>query len=227
MIQHAIGSWTTTGLLTSNDQIKLVNKLNEKLQGSDFNASVFLGESHMTLKMLADSAIRIAKAVHHIKKLDVAGAARSLFEGTTRAPLKKHDWKQNRPGSGSAKNAANLWLELQYGWLPLLNDAEECAKSLAHYLGTPLFNTYRVTVRRETRRFVLTNSPGPYAINTVVRQGHQRGLIALIGEKPTALAQLGLLDPELVAWNSCLSHSWPIGSYQLGHGWKHELQPVV
>lgn len=192
------GSWGAASLLNANDQIKLVGKLNEKLQGSDFNASVFLGEGHQTLNMLADSAIRLAKAGWHMRKGDFVGAVRALFEGTTRKPLKRH--LTMKPfATDSAKNLANNWLELQYGWLPLLNDAEACAQSIAAYLNEPLRSTYRCSVRREVD-ITLSQVIFSETWTTPQTKSHRRSLIAIIAEKPTAIQQLGLLDPELVAW---------------------------
>lgn len=199
------GAWSAESLLTSNDQIRLVNKLTEQLKGSDFNMSVFLGEGHQTLKLLADTAIRVAKAGHHVRKGDLKGASRSLFEGTSRKPLANHDWKKNptwssNATSDAAKNLSSRWLELQYGWLPLLNDAEECAKSLAHYLNFPVTKTYRVQVRRETNKDVTANPNGLTTLTHHQVKSHRRSLVARISEKPTGFATLGLLDPELVAW---------------------------
>jgi hypothetical protein len=196
-----IGGWNSIDSLTANDQYQLIQKLNVLLKGSDFNMSVFLGEGHQTLKLLADSATRIAKALHHAKKLDVFGAARSLLEGTSRKPLPKHDWKRKLPGQESAKNVSALWLELQYGWRPLLSDAEASAQSLAHALNVPMRQTYRTKVRRET---ILKYGPTDVGsgnmqsyLNAKVRT---RYLVARIAEPPSALAQLGLLNPELVLW---------------------------
>lgn len=196
-----IGAWNSVNALTANDQYKLIQKLNELIKGSDFNMSTFLGESNQTLKMLADSATRIAKALHHAKKLDVFGAARSLFEGTSRKPLPKHDWTKNRPGSGSAKNASALWLELQYGWRPLLGDAEACAQSIAHAVNVPFRQTYRTKVRRETFYKIGPIDVGSGNIQTAIgAKVRTRYLVAEISEKPSVLAQLGLLNPEVVAW---------------------------
>lgn len=201
MWAHGNPSWAAVSLLTANDQIRLVNKLREKLQGSDFNMSVFLGEGHQTLKLLADSAIRIAKAGVHAKKGDFTGAARALWEGTTRAPLKRrpNDWSNN---PRDAQQIANNWLELQYGWRPLLQDAAGAAEMLAHHLSVPAQSTYRVAVRREVdsnyRSQVGTN-PANWA-DSLSAKVHRRSLIARITETPSTIAKLGLLDPELVIW---------------------------
>lgn len=202
-LASVVSPWSTSNppLLNDNDQLKLVGRLIDQLQGSDFNMSVFLGEGHQTLGMLADTAIRVRKAISHARRLDVLGAARSLFEGTNRQPLRRHDWRLNKPGATSAHNSANLWLELQYGWKPLLNDAYGMAQSLAHAMLTPFTQTYRANVRRETSRSASAiNFEWTYSCD--VYRMMRRSLIAKISEDENsgAAARLGLLDPELVAW---------------------------
>nr|UJQ85023.1 MAG: hypothetical protein 1 [Leviviridae sp.] len=200
-------------LFSANDEIRLVNKLKERLQGSDFNMSVFLGEGHQTVKMLGDSAIRIAKGLYFAKKGDIKGAARALLEGSSRAPLKnRHAWDPRHPAEthfpnfkGDAKNAANIWLELQYGWRPLVNDAEAAAHALAHHLSVPARKSYRVKINRNT--VVWGNAPQTdyrtfgYCKQSLAK-GHTRWILARIAESdlPTTVQKLGLQDPELVAW---------------------------
>lgn len=216
-------------LFTANDEIKLVAKLREKLQGSDFNMSVFLGEGHQTLKMIGDSAIRIAKAGYHAKRGDITGAARALFEGTNRKPVKGHGQfglSSDRKYSNfknDARNASSIWLELQYGWLPLLQDAEGAAHALAHHLTVPARKSYKV--RRKLTSFAWGNAvQTDYRTFGYCRQRvnyiHERGVIARIQEKdlPTTLQKLGLMDPELVLWELLpfsFVADWfvPIGSY--------------
>lgn len=196
MATYGVTTWAPATLLTANDQIRLVNKLREKLQGSDFNMSVFLGEGHQTLRLLGDSAIRIAKALHHARKLDVRGVMHSLFTGTSRKPVPR-DWKTPQP-----KDAASIWLEFQYGWKPLLQDAAGAAEQLAHHLNVPAQTTHRVSVRRESLLFrdaQVGSFPTHRSVAASVRV-HRRSLIARIDESPSVASLTGVLDPELVAW---------------------------
>jgi len=231
-------------LFGPNDDIKLVNKLKERMQGSDFNPSVFLGEAHQSLRMIADAAIRIAKSGYHLRKGDLSGAARSLLEGTSRQPLKpRHKWDPRHPERGSypnlrgdTKNLANNWLELQYGWLPLLSDAEGAAELLAHHLEVPLRTTYRVVQRRQETKTFLNNDGVPNGIGVTGSRGrnvvtHSRMLIARVEEDlhPTLAAKLGLLDPELVAWELLpfsFVADWfiPIGDFMEARAFSNRLK---
>lgn len=208
-------TWTAVDLLTANHQLKLLGKLREKLTGSDFNMSVFLGEGHKTLEMIGDTAIRIAKAVHHLRKGDLAGVARSLLEGTSRSPVKPY--QKMKPFKPTAAAMSSKWLELQYGWKPLLDDTYNGMQSLAHQLSVPAQQTYRMSVRTESIiEDVKTGWKAPI-YNRSVRV-HRRSLKVIVSEHPSFLAKLGLTDPTNVAWE-LLPFSFvvdwfiPIGSY--------------
>lgn len=198
-------------LLNANDQIALIGKLREKLYGSDFNASVLLGESRQTLNLIADSAIRIAKAGYHVRRGDLSGAARSLLEGTSRRPLmKRHEWDPKAPSQpflpnakGDLSTVSRNWLELQYGWLPLMSDAKASAEMVAHHLEVPLQTTYRVSKSREALfPFTMYTGTDLGYLRSVTTKSHRRSIIARISEadQPSVARKLGLLDPELVAW---------------------------
>lgn len=235
LLQATVGVASPSSLLNANDQIKLVQKLKEKHQGSDFNMSVFLGEGHQTLKLLADSGIRVAKGLYHLRKGDLAGAARSLLEGTGRKPIfPYHGWNKGK-GSFIDVNASSLaknWLELQYGWLPLLEDAKGAAELLAHRLNVPLQQSYRVSVKREVRETQgpLNIAPGINLTGNRVKKS-RRSLIARISERPTIPKLLGLLDPAQVAWELLpfsFVADWfiPIGSWIEARGYAQGLTGV-
>jgi hypothetical protein len=208
--------WAAATLLTSNDILKMLGKLREKIAGSDFNMSVFLGEGHQTLRMIGDTAIKIAKSLHHLRKGDLAGTARSLLEGTTRAPHKPY--KEMKPFKATSERMSSHWLELQYGWLPLVKDAEAGAEFLAHKLSVPAQQTYRMSVRRELRSSVTTNlNPGVNVIGRSTRT-QTKFVKLIVSENPSLMASLGLTRPELVAWELMpfsFVADWfiPIGSY--------------
>lgn len=181
-------------LLDANDELRLVNKLKEKLQGSDFNMSVFLGEGRQSLAMIGDTAIKLAHAGRLVLRGRPLDASRVLLSGTSRKAPSGTTFKKS---SGSA---ASNWLELQYGWLPLLSDAKEGAETLAHQLNVPMRSTYRVMVQRkrtDVEVFANTVDSTTYKIN----RSHTRYLTARVSEFDDSVpALLGLKDPELVAW---------------------------
>lgn len=199
---HTSGKDLTDSQFTSNDQIKLVAKLREKLTGSDFNASVFLGESKQTLALITDSATRIYRAMRSLKRGNIGHAANILTVGTARESSKSASL--HRAKALTKKTIGSAWLELQYGWLPLVKDAEGAAQQLAHALEVP----FRQKVYASTRRHESTPKSFPknpswpcghfwgYTVETESR----RTLICYVKEDLSVAATLGLLNPENVAW---------------------------
>jgi hypothetical protein len=68
----------------TDDELRLIAKLQSRVAGSDFNAGVFLGEGRMALKMIADTAIKLRRAYSAVRKLQFTHAAEILVKDTTR-----------------------------------------------------------------------------------------------------------------------------------------------
>ncbi len=207
--------------LDGNDQIRCVAKLRESIFGSDFNASVFLGESHQTLGLIADSAVRIANALRALKRGRLGTAAEYLVKGTGRHALAHRDFRVPARGEAWNRSMANHWLELQYGWIPLLKDTEGAAQSLAHALEVPFRKRYSATVRKELAEVKTlggTGGGGNDSFSYIIHNVSSRRIVVSIEEKISVAAQLGLLNPENVAWELLpwsFVADWfiPIGSY--------------
>lgn len=201
MDSYCVPNWTPWNspdeAFDSNDQIKLIGKLREKMSGSDFNLGIVLGEGHQTLRMIGDTAITIAKSLHHLKKGDLAGAARSLLGPANRKPIKPY--KAMRPFRPTADNMSSRWLELQYGWLPLLSDVEAGAQFIAHKLSVPVSQTYRMSILKSRAGERISYNPfGSVTAKSLAVA--RRSLKIVVSEPPSTLASLGLLNPEVVAW---------------------------
>lgn len=188
----------------ANDDIALIGKLREAVAGSDFNLGVFLGESHQALQMITNSASRIFTGLKYLKRGNIVGAAHALG-----APPPKGHFTPK----GVRTDLANAWLELQYGWLPLVGDAKAAAEFLAKQLEFPLVRTYKVRKRKAGRLVPLTSSFLAFG----GRRETQGQIIARVSE--ANVAQLsGLLDPasvawELLPWSFVADWFLPIGDY--------------
>lgn len=203
-------------VISNNDELEFLGKLRKKVSGSKFNLGSFLGEGHQSLAMIRGAATKLAwglKAWHLAvnagtkveRQFHARNAARYLTEGTDRQKI-------------SRKTPASNWLELQYGWLPLLQDAEDGAKMLAHFLEVPFHKTVKFG---DLRGGSISGASTPYAgwggaCHTRV------SYTALIKERN--VAQLtGLTDVASVAWE-LLPYSFvvdwfiPIGDYLQARG---------
>lgn len=177
-----------------NKDIALVQKLREKLRGSDFNMSVFLGEGHQTLQLIGDTAVKVARAYSLYRQGNIVAATKTLLN------------QRKQPPRQIRKKTASNWLELQYGWLPLLSDMREGAIQLAHRLNVPMSQRYSVRNSNDIQKrggsgvFPMNTSPGWSLEFENVQQLASRQIVAYIREPESIPKLLGLMDPELVAW---------------------------
>lgn len=96
-----------------------------------FNAAVAVAELPAAISMFVSTAKRIVLATGHLRKGDLQGTARALgVDAKGRIP--KKDLVRDR--------ASNYWLELQYGWMPLLSDVHAAAHKVASMQAVPRFN---------------------------------------------------------------------------------------
>jgi len=201
-VTHSDGTNYSSFAMGENDRLKIIGKLREKLVGSDFNMSVFLGEGHQTLGLIADSATRIYRAMKSVRTGNIAHAANILVTGTAReSAAGTKAWKAK---ALTKQTVGSAWLELQYGWLPLLKDAEAAAQMLAHQLTAP----FRQKVKAGSRKSRVTvktvdGNPvhcAPDHISYTLTTYETMQYILYVDEKMSTPAVLGLLNPENVAW---------------------------
>lgn len=206
----------------ANDELKLLGKLREAVAGSSFNAGVALGESREALSMITNAAMRIYWGYRAVRQGDFRSAQRYLLSGTDR------ERKFGRAGTSrllmkAEKTTAQNWLELQYGWLPLLNDAHEGAVFLAHHFAYPIQHVVRVSSQKI--HAVKTLNPGTSPIGG--RSYTRKSIKAILKEKDV-ISLAGLTDPLSVAWELApysLVLDWfiPIGNYLSARGLANSL----
>jgi hypothetical protein len=207
--ENVLGAFGFQSGWVSNDDLALLGKLREKVQGSTFNAAVFLAEGHQALTMIAHAASALDGAYRHAKRGDFASAGKSLA---------KYERNQGR----GFKTLANNWLELQYGVLPLLSDVFDAACTVAKLTAFPLQQT--VTVTRKVNGRVV---PSSYWV-TPRGSGFEAVKIKAIIREVNIPSLIGLSDPASVVWEK-LPYSFvvdwfvPIGSYLAARGLSQSL----
>jgi hypothetical protein len=182
----------------ANDDIALYGKLRNKVAGSSFNLGIFLGTGHEALRTIEDGAKRIASAMLHFRSGHWVKAANALVSGTPRAFLKDHKGYLRRRHASvrewTEDTASSRWLELQYGWLPLLSDVHDGAQFLANRMSQPRRMVHRARYWRNTG---VTGYSGFVPETDISRTYGQ--IIAII-EEENSVALSGLTDPASVLW---------------------------
>lgn len=204
---HIGDQWWNCGvnapsIFSANDEITLQSRLAESVKGHNFNLAVSAAQGKQTVDMVVNAIHSIGGAISDLKKGRFESAARRF--GVNR-----------RPSKLSEKDVAGRWLELQYGWLPLLSDVHEASKAYEALTSSSRKNTISVSVSRDkpfdsSTSLSLFNCPG-----TIKERWR---LVYEMSEQMSAARSLGLTDPASVAWE-LIPYSFvvdwfiPIGDY--------------
>lgn len=200
--ENMFGPPPATLTWTANDEIALLGKLRQKIVGSSFNPAVFLGEGHQALEMIFNAANRISKALRAVSSGNFRKAHKALTGNS----------------KGFPKASANSWLGLQYGWLPLLNDAYDGAQFLAHLTSAPFQHVVTATHAKRAQ--------GAPAVSHIrLKYGSELVSVKIkaILKEVDIIALSGLTDPAEVMWEK-LPYSFvvdwfiPIGNYLQARG---------
>lgn len=218
----AFGGVTHSFNWTSNDDLALLGRLREKVQGEGWNAGVMAAEAGQGLQLVAKGARDINRAYGNVRRGNIVGAWRNLTGlGTLPPYVKRRIISENMH---DAKVVAHNWLALQYGWKPLLADIHDAAAVLGHLLNTPLSRTVRASRRVPgTISCVL-----PYVSPSGAKCYTRTSVIARI--KEVSVPQLlGLTSPWDILWEKTpfsFVADWfiPIGSWLSARGLASSLE---
>lgn len=175
--------------------LALINALT-KLKDQDVNLAQAFGEREQTADLVLSTAKTLSKSVVQLRRGNIRGAIKELTGKEARSNVK------NIP-KPRAKDVPKRWLEIQYGWLPLLSDVDGAAKALAEKDEDS--TRYRISVTgrygRKDERFVSFTGNANYL---ETRRTDVRSFVRLDylpkSEVLAQLSSLGLTNPASVAW---------------------------
>lgn len=178
-------------------------KLLLKLKDQKVNLVQAVAERAQTANLLASTANRIAASFFYIRRGNFRAAANQL--GVV-LPQRKRKRMTKRWLSGQTTSLGNNWLELQYGWVPLLSDCYGAAEHLAaRQFEKEIMETKATTVlERSTNRSAWSGSvkfPGRVFQETqVFWQVQHLVRYQVSSSRVHELSQLGITNPALIAW---------------------------
>lgn len=187
---------------TANDILTLQSRLSEKVKGHNFNLAVNVAQGKKTVDMVIKAVTDISGAISDLKKGRFASAARRFGVNERTSRLSKDD-------------VAGRWLELQYGWLPIVNDVYEAAKAYESLTSKRRSNTITESLTRTT---VFDSSASPSNWKCLGPRKDRVRIIYEMTEELSIERSLGLMDPWSVAWEVIpysFVYDWfiPIGTY--------------
>lgn len=235
-IYYNVGVPVFTGPPVNDVDAELWAKMSEKIRGHSFNAAITLAEAPKSVRTILDGAKRIATSLRYVRKGRVVEALREL--GVQHVEAVKNGYRY-RDRSGRYHNvaqrkpvkrasASKTWLDMQYGWKPLLNDAYSAGQAAFAAFEKP----QQIVLKVGRTRFGSWHSPvsgnvlWSFTPDSTVRSTTK--LVVVLKESLTPTASLGLIDPEVVAWELVpfsFVADWflPIGNYLEGRALTNKL----
>lgn len=189
----------------------LVVRLLGKVKDQKVNLAQMYAERAQTKATVADALLRLAKAAGAARKGNLAQAARHLGV-SPRAPR----------GQSRQNQLASDWLALQYGWRPLIGDIYGIVEELhrRRQKGPPVQRvrvTTQLRAEGSSSRETSTHSIFGYRTDSLdITMGCT--FSAIDGSPTRSLAQLGITNPallawELLPWSFVVDWFLPIGNY--------------
>jgi len=201
----------------------LLSSIDRELDRESSQTPTNIVQFRQVVNMVAKNSKKLLRSYRALKRGDLVTAQRALFG--TRKPRFRKESEFFKP----SQSVANQWLELQYGWKPLLQDIGNTINALHR----DYHSTFRVargvgTVRSTTETPI--NAPfivslasvdpfpaGKRVTNKTVRVEY--GMRYRVSDQDRAvLAQTGFLSPISLAWevipfSFVVDWFYPIGPY--------------
>lgn len=186
-------------------ELRALTRLVSKVRGHDWAPAVDLAELNQTVELARATVLRFARTYRSLMSRDVPGAIRHLF--SNRPNVKK-------PKRLNSRSVSGQWLEMQYGWLPLMSSIHEAM--LYHRLRE------RESEQRFRARWVVLGSVswGGSGVLDVPGYCYKREQLIWIvqGVRGSELEQLGFTNPAQVLWEKTpfsfvIDWFLPIGNY--------------
>lgn len=214
-------------------------KLLLKIKDQSVNLAQAFAERGQTTNLFATTARRLATAAFMLRKGNWVDASRHLGYDLTRGQRRRLANNAILNSNDQRKLLANSWLELQYGWRPLVDDVFGSAEAIAKAnIEGGLVLSKSVSLRPDPRVYTRQNikqiNPAIYGITEYV--DGVRNVSAKTRTKvwyrsrsntmTSTLADVGITNPAVLAWE-LLPYSFVVDWFLPVGNWLNTFDATV
>lgn len=216
--------------------------LQDSVYGSGFAPAVFLAEGKQALGMISNAATRVRLALWSLWRFNPNGVLNALnisapsqqwvrdmkrarrkygnkavaFDGVPE-PALPTDFELIKRKGTVYKALSDLWIEVSYGWLPLLQDAEAGAQWLATAINSPPLQP-RIKVSKSWKYAGTLNKGSNFTTVWSLKTTRRKCQLIVYGGQPVPvwlpnLASVAQVAWEKTPWSFAVDWFVPIGSY--------------
>lgn len=190
----------------NNDELRLLNKLSERIRGHSFDLGVNIAEATKSYGTIVGNLKSVGSALWHLKHGRYGQALRVLGRGRSSRGILAQ--KLNN------RDLTGRWLETQYAFLPLISQSYEAAKALESVTGARklAFSAGSGTLRSRYKQ------PNSLAYSAITQVAFKKSIRCELSEELPLGRSLGLTNPLEIAWE-VVPYSFvvdwflPVGSY--------------
>lgn len=216
------GNFCTVGNIPGvppNLELQALSKLASAARGTELNLGIAIGERKKTVELVVNTVKQLANALHQVKHGNMRGAAKALgvsYREPPRQPYKKGGYIVKNADTLIGDPLTRKWLELQYGWKPLLQDVHSAAKLLEQASSATARSSRITGSARLQQTGDFSAAPSAYNIRGTVEDSVK--VVYYMAEQLSAPRSLGLEDPasvawELLPWSFVFDWFLPVGTY--------------
>lgn len=193
--------------LTNSEMASLdsqaVTDIRNQIKDQKTNLAQLMAEREQTAKLVVSTAVKLARAMNQLKRGNISGASQTLTGLRSSRTTKRGFQREVEHRKSSAVSQA--WLELNYGWQPLLNDVYGTAETIAQKKSGEIRATAKTSKTKSSEKSeVFVNSPsnGVHKLRAYRTKAKIKYTLHYGTPHPSThlAAQLGLTNPLYIAW---------------------------